>query len=303
LLSSGEFAIYQAETLLLEVCQPKYGNLKNKNNYARFISDWIRSKQFYRSALDPIEFVEGAINHHDNYIEFMKYFMESVTSKQGKKRWAENTPSHIFYMKELMEYFPEAKFIHVIRDGRDVAVSKRKLGWTGTKNNDPLKQLVYAAKGWERSVKAGRCYGKELGNNYMEIRYEDIVTNLDATLADISRFADITIDRSKIENSSIGSLGKANTAFSDKLPGISSRAVGRWKSELGDEEINILHLAIGDSLTQLGYDVSDDKKLRVSWKNGLHLKMCPTLLKMRAFLKYRTFLGRFTSDAIEIGLQ
>ena len=213
LQASGQFALYQAETLLLEVCQAKYGNPKSTRNYERFIKDWIKSKQFYRSELDPEGFLEEAKDHHESYIEFMRYFMDCIAVKQGKKRWAEQTPGHIFYMRQLSEAFDGAKFIHIIRDGRDVAVSRRKLGWTGTKSKDPIKNLVFASKSWEMSVKTGRSQGKKLGDNYLEIHYEDLVQNIDDTLEKISNFIGAKIDRKTVENSSIGSLGKANTAF------------------------------------------------------------------------------------------
>ncbi|HYA27262.1 MAG TPA: sulfotransferase [Acidobacteriota bacterium] len=303
LLSSGKFAVYQAETLLLEVCKPKYGNLKIARNYKKFINDWLHSKQFYRSALDPDEFTHVALNHHETYIEFMRHFMEHTANKQGKKRWAEQTPGHVFYVSLLSKSFPDAKFVHMIRDGRDVAVSKRKLGWSGTKSGDTLKQLIYAAKSWEMSVKAGRKQGGELGDRYMEIRYEDMVhNNIDDVLARISHFADISVDRKRIESSTQGSLGKANTAYDNQSPGISSKGVGRWKTELNNEEKNALHYAIGQTLTELRYEL-DSTRPDVSWKVKTCGTLYPFILNLKRYLKNETVLGRFTSDELEIGLK
>ncbi len=105
--------------------------------------------------------------------------MESITKSQGKKRWVEKTPSNIMHMERLLTLFPGAKFIHVIRDGRDVAISRRKLGWTTSITNDPLRELLFNALDWEKTVKYGRHCGDRLGKNYMEIRYEDIIYNLE----------------------------------------------------------------------------------------------------------------------------
>lgn len=303
LLSSGEFAVYQAETLLLDVCKPKYGDLKNNKNYEIFINDWIRSKQFYRSALEPLEFVHGALDHHDTYTEFMRYFMECIAHKQGKKRWAEQTPGHVFHMELLTESFPDAKFIHVIRDGRDVAVSKRSLGWTGTKSRNSLKQLIFAAKSWEMSVRAGRKQGKRLGDNYVEIRYEDIVRNIDDVLLKLSKFTEIVIDQKTIASSTLGSLGKANTAYNYQASGLSSKSVERWKMELNQKEKDILHLAIGDSLRTLGYKL-EPIQLNIPWAIKMYSKLYPSFfLNMKNYLKNRTSLGRLSSDTLEIGLR
>ncbi len=303
LLSSGEFAVYQAETLLLAVCKPKYGDLRNDNNYDIFINDWIHSKQFYRSALDPMDFVRGAFDHRDSYTEFMRYFMGCIAHKQGKKRWAEQTPDHVFHMTLLADSFPDAKFIHVIRDGRDVALSKRSLGWTGTKNSSALKQLIFAAKGWEMAVKAGRKHGKQLGDNYLEIRYEDMIRNIDDVLARVSKFAEIAVNQKTIANSTFGSLGKANTAYDYQVSGLSSKSLERWKTELTQTEKDFLHLVIGDSLKMLGYQL-EPVQSNIGWGLGMYSKLYPPfLLRMKNYLKNETPLGRLSSDTLEIGLR
>lgn len=302
LLSSGEFALYQAETLLLEVCKPKYGNLRVARNYQRFINDWVRSKQFSRSALDPAEIAHTAPNYHETYIEFMRYFMERVAEKQGKKRWAEQTPGHVFYVSLLSESFPDAKFIHMIRDGRDVAVSKRKLGWSGTRSGDTLKQLVYAAKSWEMSVKTGRKQGAKLGERYMEILYEDLVNKTDDVLSRVSEFAEIVVDRKKIEASRQGSLGKSNTAYNHQQLGISSKSLERWRTELNEEEKNALHYAIGNTLAELGY-TPDPTSAPVSWRTRIYSSLFPVIMNLKRYAKNETVLGRFTSDELEIGLE
>ena len=306
LQASGEFALYQAETLLLEVCRTKYGNPKSDKNYERFINDWTKSKQFYRSGLDTEEFVIGARDHRGSYVEFMKYFMECIAEKQGKKRWAEQTPSHIFNMRELSEAFPGAKFIHVIRDGRDVAVSRLKLGWTGTKSKDPMKSLIFAAKSWEISVKAGRAYGKDLGDNYLEVYYEDIIHNLDDVLEKVNNCIGANITRQMVESSSIGSLGKANTAFKYDGAGISAKNLGRWRRQLSDKDICILHSAIGDTLVQLGYETAHlavSNRVRNSLEIKTYIALCPIILGMKKILREGTFLGRWTSSTLEIGLR
>lgn len=306
LLASGEFAIYEAETMLLEVCKPKYGDLKREINYERFIEDWINSKQFHRSGLDVAKFKRNANEYRKSYTDFLKYFMESIAKKQGKKRWAEQTPGHLFQMDDLSDAFPNAKFIHIIRDGRDVALSKRKEGWTGTRSNDPIKQLVCAALTWEMCIKKGQAYGKKLGDNYVEIRYEDIINNLDNVLKKINTFTQISLDQYQINHCSIGSLGKGNTAFNDKMEGISNKGLRRWKSGITDIEIQSLHIVIGKTLIQLDYEVNNlDSTLGLflTMKIKAYLILCRLLLNLKLFLKQKTFVGRFSSSGLEIGLQ
>jgi hypothetical protein len=81
------------------------------------------------------------------------------------------------FVDELKSYYPEAKFVHVVRDGRSVAVSQRKHGGAKYSRN-PRRQLIWSANVWAQQVTAGRR-ASALGNDrYLEVRYEDIVTDL-----------------------------------------------------------------------------------------------------------------------------
>ena len=306
LLASGMFAVYEAETMLFEVCRPKYGSLRKERNFRRFMDDWTESKQFSRSKLDADEFTRGAEGHRGSYAEFLEFFMSSIARKQGKNRWAEQTPGHVFYMDRLSREFPGAKFIHVVRDGRDVALSKRKLGWSGSRNVDPLKTLIWGGIGWEMSVLKGRASGRNIGRNYMEIRYEDLVTNLDGALEKISEFIEIEIRRSRLLDCDIGSLRRGNSAFSDTTEGISTKGVNRWKAQLSKKEVGTLNVAIGNTLEEFGYEVDDDGSRFGSvsaWRVAGYSTWCRAFLRAKKILREKTVFGRFTSMSIEIGMK
>jgi hypothetical protein len=307
ILSSGEFAIYEAETLLLEVCQIKYGNLLSGKKYEKFMRDWLRSKQFYRSGLLADRFKLEAKKHCASYTDFLKFFMESIAKNQGKQRWAEQTPYNLFHMDILSKAFPDAKFIHVIRDGRDVAISRRKLGWTGSRSKDKMKILLAAALSWEFCVKKAQFFGYRLGDNYKEIKYEELVAAPEDTLRSINDYAGITIEKEKINNCQIGSLGKGNTIFQDNMEGISTKGVNRWKTELSEEEKKILNIAIGKTLNQLGYisngEISSQPPIRLILKVKVYSLFYRLLLRVKLYVRQKTFLGRLSSDSIEIGLQ
>ncbi len=307
LLSSGQFAVYEAETLLLEVCQHKYGRLSKDTNYNKFMADWLQSKQFYRSGLDPAKFKYEAKGHCNSYTEFLEFFMESVMEIQGKRRWAEQTPAHVFHMDTLATAFPFAKFIHVIRDGRDVALSRRKLGWTGTNSKDPLHNLLSAAFSWELCIEKGQTFGGKIGANYKEVKYEDLITNLDKTLKEINEFANVNINNQKIKDCQIGSLKKGNTTSNEDMEGVSNKAIKRWESLLSKEEKEILNIVIGHTLRNLSYDINNYAKseyyLLLVPTYKVYRYICKLLLRTKRFLRQKTFLGRFSSDTIEIGLQ
>lgn len=299
--SSGEFALYEAETMLLSVCKPKYGDIRHRGNFRRFLDDWMKSKQFFRSGLNALEFKNEVVERRWNYLEFLRYFMESISEKQDKQRWLEQTPAHLFHMKELSAEFDNARFIHVIRDGRDVALSNYRLGWTGSWSRKRLKQLLVGAFNWEIHIYKGQGLGACLGRRYMEIRYEDIVKDLDRSLEKLNRFVDADITIKKVRESGFGSLGRANTVYKDMAQkGISSRSVGRWVQELRSDEVNALNNAIGGTLRDLGYETDDGcshrKYITVLPKDIYRIRF-----EVKRMMKFNTFLGRYTSDNIELG--
>lgn len=303
LLASGDFPLYEAETMLLEECQSKYGRLGNRRNFDAFLADWLRSKQFHRSGLDPDHFRQAAASHRDGYADLLRFFMESMARQQGKRRWAEKTPSHIKHMDTLARAFPRARFIHIIRDGRDVAISRRQLGWSGIRSRDPLNQLLFTALDWEATVRRGRQAGRKLGNRYLEVRYEDLVADTERILGVINGFADVRIGVQSLSDLAIGSLKRANSAFTQTTGGISTSAVERWRNKLTAREAACLHVAIGRTLKELGYAVPDGSPAPAPLSRaGTRARawLYKFLIRLKRLAKHTLGLGRFRHTDLEL---
>lgn len=112
----------------------------------------------------------------------LRAFYLRYAAVHGKARWGDKTPSYALHLPLLSAAFPEARFVHIIRDGRDVAVSLRPLWFA------PGKDMTALAKEWSRHVAAARTAGVELGSRYLEVRYEDLVLN---PLVELSRATDL----------------------------------------------------------------------------------------------------------------
>lgn len=300
LLSSGEFPIYEAESRILE-CGVRYGRLSTARNFRRFERDYRRSRQFARSGLDPDDFFPRAMDRCDTYMDLLCFFMESMTATQGKRRWAEKTPNHILYVAALARAFPDAKFVHIVRDGRDVALSQRSVDMTDQFHDDPLIQLVWGAKIWELLTTHGARSGRALGDRYLELRYEQVVTRLDETLDRLSTFAEIDLDRTRIAQTKVGALAQANTAFpDDAMEGVSQKAKERWKERLGEEEQRALEWAIGKSLRRFGYSLSDPPLSAPGSRVRFHTRLAPAALLAKRYLNRYTPIGRFGLVPLEL---
>jgi hypothetical protein len=103
-------------------------------------------------------------------------------AREGKTRWGDKTPSYVRHLPLLADLFPGARFVHVVRDGRDVALSFVR-HYAGPRN------VYTAAEHWLRSVEEGRRAGEALGPaSYLEVRYEDLIAGPEAVLRGVCAF-------------------------------------------------------------------------------------------------------------------
>jgi len=119
-------------------------------------------------------------------IDWIRRSVETLFAKLaatcGKSRWAEKTPAHVFHMDLIHEVFPNVQFIHMIRNGRDVVRSLQNVPWAPRK-------IRWSIDRWIDSVRAGRRYGRELPKEqYMEIRYEQLLADQENTLRALCKF-------------------------------------------------------------------------------------------------------------------
>ena len=139
--------------------------------------------------------------------------MDAMGRKQGMERWADCTPDHLLAMQRIKETIPDALVIHIIRDGRDVALSLERQHWIRTLPWDRGKELQAAALYWEWVINKGRENGKALGADYKEIHYEDLVQSPQEVLAGIGEFIGQELDYAKIQRVGIGSISRPNSFF------------------------------------------------------------------------------------------
>jgi hypothetical protein len=304
LLSSGVFPVYEAESRVLE-CSSRYGSLRRPSNVDAFLTDFLDSRQFSRSGLDPDWFREEMVARCTSYSEVLDVFMGAIADGQGKSRWAEKTPNHVFYIGRIASAFPDARFVHVVRDGRDVALSQRKLGWLRRYTRDPLLQLIWGGKMWEQIVRAARRQGERLPGRYREVRYEDMVRDLDEVLPGLESFTGVELSVGGVAESRFGALGRANTAFRDSNGhGVFRQASGRWRERLEVEERRSLDWAIGETLATFGYETPRPISAgEISGWVRIHARLAPFMLGTKRWLNRHTPLGRFSRKPLEIGLE
>lgn len=308
LWSCPVYAKYQSETHLLYGCKKKYGDLARGKAKEMFLSDWLRSRQFKRSGLTRKECEDLVLNpENTTYVQLLSQFMNLVAAKQGCDRWIDGTPSNALCLEEIAEHFPNARVIHVIRDGRAVALSRAKLGWCGVRTNKFENALCYSAIYWERSVQAVRSIRSLLGERYLEIRYEALVANPAVEINKLSKFLKIpTIvfnpDRNTNTHSQLSktplSNYSANSAFGDMPVGISTKAAYRWQEALTPEQVCLIENIVGDTLVQIGYTLSTS--CAPSLYNSTKAKLCRFVVQIKQAIKDRLHTSSFVNTPLEL---
>jgi hypothetical protein len=252
LLSSGNFAVYRMESQVFNLLEPRFRPLTITANRRKMLAAWYDSRLYTRTGLTPEEVEPRVMAECRNGGDFLRIVMEEMCRKQGVERWAETTPDHLLYLSWIKETIPDALVIHVIRDGRDVALSWEKKGQIRRLPFDRLRPAMAAGIYWEWIVCKGHKAGEDLGGDYLELHYEDLVLKPKDVLARVEPFIEHHLDYEQIKSVAIGSVAAPNTAFKDE----SRSPIGRWKTDLPALELETLESLIGRTLERFGYSLS-----------------------------------------------
>ena len=301
LLSSGGFAYYRAETHAFDVLGPRFGHLQSERMRRKFLDRWIDSHPFRLSGLDPEAIRQQVLRSCHNCGDFLRIVMGSIAQQQGVERWAECTPIHVLYMSEIKASIPDAVFLHIIRDGRDVALSLAKEGWMSPFPWDKDKRLLVAGLRWQWIVEQGRRNGSAIGPDYREVRFEELIREPRTALENVGLFIDHDLNYDEIRRVGIGSVAHPNTSFGGEVHEGVFNPVGRWKEQFSQEELSMFEATLGPVLRDLGYGVAS--RGVDSW-HEVRLKAVRSAYRwyhsMRHWAKARTMLGRLTNlDVLE----
>jgi hypothetical protein len=150
--------------------------------------------------------------------------------------------------------FPQSRFIHVVRDGRDVALSMRRAGesWDPTMRREGM---AWRAEAWRRQVDNVRAHRAWLGDRYLEVRYEDIRADVTAAVQRLYDFAGIPYDSALLERvrRDTDLANQPAAARESGFRGGGAEAADGWREAFGLRDARGFDRAAGDLLVELGY--------------------------------------------------
>lgn len=296
LLSAGGFAVYYAESNAFNLLGLLFGDLARRGNRRKMLDHFFRSKLFERTGLQRSEIEERIMADCRNAGDFLRIVMEAVAHKQGVRRWAECTPAHLLFLPLIKKTIPDALVVHIIRDGRDVTASLHRIGWIRPLPWDRSRPVLPPALFWRWEVSWGRRYGRQLGDDYMEIHYEDVVQNPREALARIGKFIEQDLDYDRIQQVALGAVHDPNSSFRGDGQETVANTIGRWKTMFTAQQVRDVESSIGDLLVDAGYTLeTPPAELRPSLAVRLMTFLYPLYFDFKQWLKTGTPLRRFAN--------
>lgn len=200
----------------------------------------------------------------------VRAFYRLYGEKLGKPdRWGDKTPGYVKHMREIQSYLPEARFIHLIRDGRDVALSVLRQPWGP-------QTIEAAAEKWRSRVLRGRSQAPYLGF-YMEVKFEDLVLHTERELRRICEFVELGFDPGMLGyheraeerlKEKARALPRAHGEAQSAEKRLASHAktfeppnpdlIGTWKHRMSPEDREAFEALAGDLLGDLGYELESE---------------------------------------------
>ncbi|HET6380048.1 MAG TPA: sulfotransferase [candidate division Zixibacteria bacterium] len=215
--------------------------------------------QWLRRNVDEVDFLNrlhaGDRSERAIFAEVLRAYGE----RKGKPIIGEKTPAHLRYVDTLLEWFPDARVIHMMRDPRGIFVSdarRRRLEpgsvpFRVLRRVPPLLDLVVLLQttlAWGESVARARAYLRRHRGRYRVIRFEDLVRDPERVVIELSEFVRVPFEPAMLEQSVVS----AGTRLGER--GFDPGAADRWRAVIPGWAAAWLRLVFGRQLRRLGYE-------------------------------------------------
>lgn len=259
---NSELAI-PGETHFLPALAARLPQLKSREDFLAFV---VGAQTWPNLGVDEAA-LRRAVHAFEPFTvsDGLRCFYRLYAKSRGKARWGDKTPPYRSHLKTIEDLLPEAHFVHVIRDGRDAALSLRGLWW------GPGDDIEAQAHFWVEQITHTRQESQQVAH-YAEVRYEDLVSDPEPTLRGICDYLALRFEPGMLEyyETAAGRLAEYKQAFggpgspSDVAPFIAIHErvkqppdpgrIGRWRAEMTEDEVFRYQAIAGPLLRECGYE-------------------------------------------------
>jgi hypothetical protein len=210
-------------------------------------------------ALDPVTAADA-----------IRAFYILYAEREGKSRYGDKTPGYVKEMRRIQRVLPEARFVHIIRDGRDVSLSHLRMNWGP-------ETYAQSARLWRNRIRKARKMAPSI-EHYIEIKFEDLVADTEGVVRRVCDFVELDFDPVMLDYHERAEQRLAEKARElprrnrppqpaearleshrlAKEPPRSDR-VGMWRERMTAEDVAEYEAVAGDMLVTLGYPLASEE--------------------------------------------
>lgn len=240
----------------------------------------------------------------------VRCFYRLYARRQGKTRFGDKTPLYGHQLTTIEQLLPEARFVHIIRDGRDAALSLKDLPFS------PGQELSTQAEFWRNNVETTRRLGAQC-RHYLEVQYENLLHETESELRRICGFLELAFDpcmlryhertpaRLSEHEDRVHINGQTLVSHEQRLqfqalvtqPPRTSR-IAKWKHSMSRDQIEQFDRIAGKLLTELGYERGPSRGISAE-----HAAWAYVSLPAQRPLQFRCCFGQGTTPTDLEGLQ
>ncbi len=211
----------------------------------RFFREWCDDPP------DPEGFVAGLPDPMPR--TFIDVLHASYAAQHGAVRWGDKSPIYTNHVDLLADIFPQAQFIHLIRDGRDAGLSS-----LAAYPDRFYVDRYFVARSWRDRVRTAQRAGSALGpERYLEIRYEALTMDPETVLRVVCEFLCEAYEASMEEPQELGrQLLRPEGRHAPVREPVHPNS-GRWRSHMPPADRRLFQVIAGELLDELGYEVED----------------------------------------------
>jgi hypothetical protein len=233
----------------------RFGDLRDPANRRR-VAEWIFTGKGVRGG----RLRDGGISRRDAISRvadapptvgsIVQACLQLYAEVHGKPRWGDKRPAYSGFIGMLFEMFPDAQYINVVRDPRGAVASQIPMGWDA-----PEVALPAATARWEAAVHRTDHFAERLRpDQFMDLRYEDMVSDPHAVLERVCAFAGLRAD------DAVETMIRRPSSSASKRVGepISTASVERWRERLHPHQVALIERATAPLLDRFGYRPAED---------------------------------------------
>jgi hypothetical protein len=239
-------------------------------DHGAFIADLARDSWLARHNLSTAD-VEAAFAARpaSTVADATRRVFEAYARARGKHLYGNKTPDHVLHIAQIAEAFPEARFVHIVRDGRDVALSLIETAW-GPSN------AAEAAIFWRRHVQAGRQAARGLSpDRYVEVSYEALVGDPEPVVRDVCTFLGLAMDDRMLryyERAGEIVAAAKQPAIHERISLPPTRGLRDWRTSMSRPDVALFEALAGATLDEFGYERAFETIPR---RTGLQARLYP----------------------------